>query len=232
MTVTSINSADTSTTATTLVTLGLNTSANVYTVTADTFYQSNVRNDRFNTQTFQVGTAFTLDSIYLEYKAPGGASYADGDITLSIYNVDDVNAATLTLGSLVVAGTFTSDATTRAAAGFTNDGTYQQVLQFTFTGLDQVELAATTGTTGYAIQFTTTTGTNPVFAWQRNATGYAGGNAYNSGTIPTDPNNGTPLDYTLAFAPASAVPEPGTVALVTVGLFGAIFITRRRYTRA
>jgi hypothetical protein len=194
--------------------------SNVYTVSpATSFDERNVRDDRQNTQTFQVGTTFTLDSIYLEYQSPG--TYADGDIILSIYNVDDVNAATLTLGSLVVSGTFTSDATTRAAAGFTSDGGATSLLQFTFTGADQVSIPATSGTAGYAIQFTTTAGTNPVFTWER-AGGdlYAGGSSYESGTINTG------LDYSLAFA--AAVPEPGTVALVTVGLFGALCITRRR----
>ena len=135
--------------------------SSVFTTTTDDFNERNVRNDRLNTQTFQVGTMFTLDAIYLEYQSPG--TYADGDITLSIYNVADVNAATLSLGSSVVSGTFTSNATTRATAGFTSAGDITSLLKFDFTDTDEVSIGATSGTAGYALQITTTTGTNPVF---------------------------------------------------------------------
>jgi hypothetical protein len=200
--------------------LGINFSlpanSSVYTTIGDGFNERNVRNDRANTQTFQVGSTFTLDAVYLEYQSPG--SYADGDIILSIYNVADTNAATLTLGSLVVSGTFTSNATTRTAAGFTSSTGATSLLKFDFTGADQVSLAATSGTAGYALQFTTTTGTNPVFTWERGG-GYAGGSSYESGAI----NSG--LDYAVAI---TAVPEPHEYAIAITALLGvAIFIRRR-----
>jgi hypothetical protein len=195
------------------------TTAMVYTTTGDGFNERNVHGARFNTQTFQVGTTFTLDAIYLEYQAPGGGVYADGDFTLSIYNVADVSASTLSLGSLVVSGTFTSDATTRAAAGFTTSDSSTSLLKFDFTGTDEVSLAATSGTAGYAIQFTTTTGTSPVFTGQRYgfSDSYAGGSSYETGAI----NAG--LDYALAI---TAVPEPSAMALM--GFAGVALLARRR----
>ena len=174
--------------------------ASVYTTTGDNFNERNVRNDRLNTQTFQVGTTFTLDAVYLEYQSGG---YSDGDVTLSIYNVADVNASTLTLGSLVVSGTFTSNATTRAAAGFTSSTTANSLLKFDFTGSDEVSLAATDGTAGYALQISTTTGANPVFAWQR-AGAYAGGSSYESAAI----NSG--LDYAMAISAVASGPVAPT----------------------
>lgn len=204
----------------TLFSNGLTTAA-VYTTSAgnNNFNERNVRNDRQNTQTFQVGTTFTLDAVYLEYENGG---YNDGDITLGIYNVADVTAGTLSLGSLMVSGTFTSNATTRAAAGFTSSGDITSLLKFDFTDIDEVSLAATSGTAGYALQIATTTGANPVFAWQR-AGGdlYSGGSSYEAGGI----NAG--LDYAMAIT-AAAVPEPSRMLLLGLSLFGMLTIRRRK----
>lgn len=202
--------------------------SSVYTVEGDGgFLRRNVNNNRLNTQTFQVGTTFTLDSIYLPYQNGG---YNDGTITLSIYNVADVNASTLTLGSLVLQDSWVDNATTRAAAGFISSG--DALLRFSFTGIDQVTLAATTGTAGYALQFSTTTGGNAVFAWQRNDNTYAGGTCYefngSTYTIPTDPNNGSTLDYAMAITAVAPVPEPSTMALAGMGSLGMLFALRRR----
>jgi hypothetical protein len=204
-------------TAGTLVSNGLTTAA-VYTTTTDGFNERNVHGNRLNTQTFQVASTFTLDAVYLEYQAPGGGTYADGDFTLSIYNVADVNAATLTLGSSVVSATFTSNATTRAAAGFTTSDSATSLLKFDFTGIDEVPLAATSGTAGYALQFTTTTGSGVVFNWQRSGNDlYPGGSSYETGSI----NSG--LDYALAL---TAIPEPSAMALF--GFSGVALLARRR----
>ena len=196
----------------------LSANSSVYTTTTDLFNERNVHGVRQNAQTFQVGTTFTLDAIYLEYQAPGGGTYADGDMTLSIYSVADVNAATLSLGPLVVSGTFTSDATSRATAGFTTSDSATSLLKFDFTGIDEVSLAATGGTAGYALQFTTTTGSGVVFNWQRGG-GYAGGRAYEVGADPAA------LDYALAI---TAVPEPSTMALVGMGGLAMLLGLRRR----
>lgn len=200
-----------------LTDFSLPANSSVYTTTGDGFNERNVNGNRQNTQTFQVGTPFTLDAIYLEYQSGG---YSDGDFTLSIYNIADVNAATLSLGSLVLSGTFTSDATTRAAAGFTSSSSATSLLKFDFTGSDEVLIGATSGTTGYAIQFTTTTGGNAVFAWQRGG-GYAGGSSYEAGAI----NDG--LDYALAIT-AAPVPEPSTMALSGMGGLAMLFALRRQ----
>lgn len=201
----------------TLVDNGFNTSAAVFTTIGDGFNERNVRNDRANTQTFQVGSTFTLDAIYIEYQSGG---YSDGDVTLSIYNVADVNASTLSLGSLVVSGTFTSNSTTRAAAGFTSSTSATSLLAFDFTGSDEVSIGATAGTAGYALQFTTTAGSNAVFAWQRGG-GYAGGSSYEAGSI----NSG--LDYAVAFT-AVAIPEPSSAAALAGALAVGVALTQRR----
>ena len=186
----------------------------------DGFNERNVHGARLNTQTFQVGTAFTLDAIYIEYQQPGSGPYSDGDITLTIYTVADVNAATLTLGSSVVSGTFTSNSTTRASAGFTSSNSATSLLKFDFTDTDQVSIAATSGTAGYALQFTTTSGTNPVFTWQRGG-GYAGGSSFETGAI----NSG--LDYAVAIT-AVAVPEPSSAAALAGALAAGVAMTGRR----
>lgn len=207
----------------TLVDNGFNTSAAVYTSTSDNFNERNVHGARFNTQTFQVGSAFTLDAVYIEYQAPG-SGYSDGDFTLTIYNVADVTASSLTLGSPVVSGTFTSNSTTRASAGFTSSSSVTSLLEFDFTGSDEVSIAATSGTAGYAIQFTTNTGTNPVFNWQRSGQSgdaYAGGSSYETGSI----NSG--LDYAVAFT-AVAIPEPSSAAALAGALAVGVAMTKRR----
>ncbi|MBE2285591.1 MAG: PEP-CTERM sorting domain-containing protein [Prosthecobacter sp.] len=191
----------------------------VYTTTTDNFNERNVRSPRDNTQTFQVASTFTLDALYLEYQS--GNPYADGTIVLSIYNVADVNASTLTLGTSVVTGTFTSDAISRAAAGFTSSADITSLLKFDFTGSDEVTLAATSGTAGYALQITSSATSNGVFAWQRSGGDlYAGGSSYEAGGI----NSG--LDY--AFAMTAAVPEPSRTVLLGLSLFGMLTTRRRK----
>lgn len=189
--------------------------AAVFTTAAgpNSFNQRNVNNSRANTQTFSVGTAFTLDAVYIAYE---NAGFADGDITLSIYNVADVNAPTLSLGSLVVSGTFASNAGSRV--GWPGSDGVTHALKFDFTGSDEVPLAASVGTAGYALQFTTSTGGGGVFQWQRLGNVYAGGSSYEAGVQDA----GT-LDYAMAI---TAVPEPSAMALF--GFSGAALLVRRR----
>lgn len=190
---------------------------------ADGSYERNVKPERLLTQTFQVGSTFTLNSVYLEYESPG--TYQDGNITLSIYNVADVNATTLTLGSLLVSGTFSSTSASRTAAGFTSSSSYpNSLLDFSFTGLDQVTLAATTGSAGYAVQISSDapTGTT-LFTWERNGNNYAGGNSYDTGAIASV--FGSPTDFAMAI---TAVPEPSTMALAGMGGLAMLFALRRQ----
>ncbi len=155
-------------------------------------------------QTFQVGTAFQLDAVYFKYKdASAGTA-----LTLEIFTVADVKATTLIpIASVLPAVSFNLV----NAVGGTS-----QILELDLTGTDQVLLAASTGTAGYAARLTKASGAVKLYRTTSNA--YAGGDKYINGSISSD------RDWT--FAATAVIPEPASLALL--GLGGLCLLGGRR----
>jgi hypothetical protein len=174
-----------------------------------------------------VGTAFTIDKIYLGIDPSGGFNPAE-TFSVSIFTVSDVNAGA---PNAVPTGTnlLTSVAET-VSLGTAGSGNF---LVLDLTGADEITLAASVGTAGYALQLNNSSATS-AFRWRLNQAGdgtgggtvqpdqYTTGQAYGSplGTGFTHGNS----DYVLGF---TAVPEPSTSLLVAFAA-SAFFLRRRR----
>jgi hypothetical protein len=169
-------------------------------------------------QTFQIGSAFTLDAIFIEYQASN--PYGDGSMTLRIYPIaagtqNASNTVPTPIGSDLLNVTFALNATTRAAANFTTSTTETSVLKFDLTGSDEVLIPAGT----YALKFEEDMA-GRAFTWRsNNAGGYSGGRQFDNLA-----NLGSQLDGTLAF---TAVPEPSSFAILLGGM-GMFALSRRR----
>lgn len=168
-------------------------------------------------QTFQVDTTFTLDAVFIEYQAPA-QGYIDGTISLRIFPVVDVNAATLTAsGSDVLNVPIVLDAAARTAASFTSSTTVTSVLKFDLTGVHEVTILANdligSPTSGYAILLETAdNGANnrALLTWEGSNTGaFTRGRGYVIGA-------GQTTDFAVAL---TAVPEPSVPWLLALGIF-------------
>jgi PEP-CTERM motif len=183
---------------------------------------------RNNSQSFQVANSFQIDSVFVQYQAPTGSGYLDGNINLRIYPVADTgvagtngNEAPDPSGADLLNVPIALDAAVRTAANFTTSTSVTSALMFDLTGADEITLPATTGTAGYVIQFQMADAgatAGGFFTW-RGVTGnpYAGGRWYDA------TNNQGANDGALAI---TAVPEPGTLALLLAGI-GLVTLPRR-----
>lgn len=177
-------------------------------------------NSRRATQTFQVTTGFTIDKIYLGISTTG--INASETFSVSIFTVSDTNAGN---PNSVPTGTNLLTTTTEVASlGTAGSGGF---LTLDLTGTDEIFLAATTGTAGYALQIQNTNSTG-AFIWLLNAAGdsapgsdqYAAGQAYET-DLGGGTNHGN-SDFVLGF---TAIPEPSTALL---GGLGLLALLRRR----
>jgi len=180
--------------------------------------------DRRLTQTFQVASGFTIDKFYIDTTS----LVANKSFTVSIFSVSDTNAGAPNAVPTVTTNLLTTTSATTPSTGSGN------VLEFDLTGSDEIFLAATTGSAGYALQLNRTEA-DGAFIWRLHESGdgtgggtvgpdlYAAGQAYGTalGGGFTHGNS----DYTLAF---TAVPEPSTFALAALGVLGLIGLGRRR----
>ncbi|MDF7809151.1 DNRLRE domain-containing protein [Pontiellaceae bacterium B12219] len=174
--------------------------AEVVTVPADDASFGDDANESL-AQTFTVDTEFLAQRIYLPYENDSNGNM-DWSMTVTIFEVADVEASTLEAGTIVYSGTFTFPATSPSDA----DTTAQIDLT------TPIVLAASVGTSGYAIQITESSGAdfNPGWEWLRPTDdAYAGGVMYEDGVIK---NNG---DRDLSFA-ISSIPGPPTPGTLTV----------------
>jgi hypothetical protein len=142
-------------------------------------------------QTFSVDAAFSLQTIYIPYEndANGIAAWS---MKIRIFPVADVSAVTLVAsGADVYTGTFTFTAPP--------DDLTQYMAQIELT--NAVPLAASEGTSGYAMEITEASGGdfNPGWEWLRpTSESYAGGVMYEDGAI----KNSGERDLSLALAGA------------------------------
>lgn len=177
------------------------------------------------TQTFQVASSFTLDKFYIDVTG----LEADRSFTVSIFAVADTNAGSpnnIPSGTNLL--TTTSTVTPSSISG--TDG----VLEIDLTGADEIALAATTGSAGYALQLDRADGTNGAFIWQTFQSGvgtsggtvgpdlYEAGQAYGS-VLGGGFSHGN-SDYTPALV---AIPEPST-GLLALLASSALLLRRRR----
>jgi len=176
-------------------------------------------------QTFQVTSNFKMTGVVIEYQnIDTGGGYGNGTITLNLLSVGNTTLSPQTLanlgsGAVLKSWTFASDATTRAAAGFTSSTSVTSLMQWTFTGSDTFDLTTTTGSAGYALQFTSTVPSDfQAFAWQRTTT-----NSYVSGAAYETTTSASIGDFALA-----VIPEPATWGLLAFSLTTMMVLRRRR----
>lgn len=171
----------------------------------------NVAATRQLRQTFQLGETITVEQIVLSLVVQ--SSGANGGLTLTFYEVHDVNAGSFTAGNQVHSLTIpTTDAlpATTATLGIQLSGSD------TFT-LPQRD----TGTQGYAIQVSNADGSTNVGAFRHTNDGtdnFTLGRYYDENGTP---GGGGTRDLGIALN----VPEPSTFALAGLGLLGVL---RRR----
>jgi len=178
-------------------------------------------------QTFQVDATFTLDAVLIEYQAPA-QGYIDGTLSLRIFPVADINAATLIAsGSDVLNVPSVLDPTTRAAASFTSSTTVTSVLKFDLTGVHEVTILANdligSPNSGYAILLETAdNGANNkgLLTWEAsNAGTFTRGRGYIVGA-------GQTTDFAVAL---TAVPEPTRARMLALGaMYWGVARLRRR----
>ena len=168
-------------------------------------------------QTFQVNTTFTLDAVFIEYQAPD-QGYIGGTVSLRIFPVADVNAATLTASSGDLLNVpILLDVTVRAAASFTSSSTVTSVLKFDLTGVHEVTILANdllgSPNSGYAIVLETAdngASNRALFTWQEsNAGGFTNGRGYQIGI-------GKTTDFAVAL---TSVHEPNVPWMLALGSF-------------
>jgi hypothetical protein len=179
------------------------------------------------TQTFQVPSALTLDKIYIDVEEAVG----EKEVTVRLFQVADVNAASVSEGALLVSQAYTTSAGINTADGG-NDPLL--VLELDFTGADQVALLPSVGTEGYALQLKRTGAGSELddtlqraFKWHynnRSATAvsiYANGRGYAIAGGGIDAGD----DFLMAIV---AVPEPSRMGLAAMAA-GVLFGRRRRF---
>ena len=170
-------------------------------------------------QSFSVGSAFSAEAIYLVYENDANA-YTNWNMTVTIFEVADVQAANLVPGTTVYTGTLTFP----APVGFAGSDTIARIDLTT-----PLALNASVGTEGYALQITESSGGgfNPGFEWLRTGSSagnvYAGGSAYEDGVTKGLDADGR--DFSLAI---SSIPEPAAISLFAA-LGGGILFIRRRF---
>jgi hypothetical protein len=189
--------------------------------------ERDVRFTRDLTQTFQVPNAITLDKIYIDVEE----AVAEKEVTVRLFQVADVNAASVVEGTLLVSQIYTTSAGINTADG-ANDPLL--VLELDFTGADEVTLQPSVGTEGYALQLKRTglgsdadDSAQRAFKWHynnRSATAvsiYANGRGYAIAGGGIDAGD----DFLMAIA---AVPEPSGLGLAVMAA-GVLFGQRRRF---
>ena len=207
------------------------TYAQVFTVnpwTAAARANRGLAGDRRERQTFKNLTEFEVGQIEISFDVTGGSSAGsanDTGIAVRIFEVDDVNAATWTAGNLVKELIFPD-----TLPGST-DG-----LLFTLTGADVFSLPARfAGTTGYGLEISTpnslTTDGNPGVWYFTNDTNvadpYPDGSYYRDAGGAAGNREADRRDLGLALL----VPEPSSVCLAVLGLWGLVGLWRRRRSR-
>lgn len=155
-------------------------------------------------QSFQLTQDITVSELVFGLDV----TYIPAGLRFRVYEVDDVNAATFTPGTLIADRLLPTLPNADATLGIE------------LTGADQFFLAQRdTGSQGYAVELIDNDPTvwgntqASVAKWIRTSTSASGGQGYVDGS-PTG------VSYQL-----SIVPEPSSLALVVIG---GIFLTRRR----
>ena len=153
-------------------------------------------------------TTFTIDKMFL-YAEDG----APDDVELRIFNVADVNSSTLTEGTVLLENLVFSPPNK-------SDGD-RWVLELDLTDDSEIELPATTGTAGYALQLVAELNGTEDVEWNRTDSNsiYADGRGYDAGGHLF----GGARDFSLAIV---AVPEPASLVLLTA-LTGVLGFRRR-----
>lgn len=119
----------------------------------------NLANERDPVVMFAVDQPLAVGSILVGLKTIGTAAY---DLTISIYEQDDITAAAWTPGTLLYSETFAVP----VYAGSSTTGTLQLVLS------GGVDLQATTGAAGYAVLFDVSSSSRAVLALASNLGDY------------------------------------------------------------
>ena len=165
------------------------------------------------TQTFKVDREFTVGRIYLEYNL---AADLTDTFDIKVFEVDDVNAPTLTEGNLV------QTLTGLNTVGW-DTSTTEHVVEFELAPVAQFTLSPRAGDAGYALQIVDGNPSTRHFEWTaNNGYIYANGREYAVGYYQL-----AQYDMTLALD-SVRIPEPSTFLLAAVGSLGLAFCGWRR----
>ena len=175
-----------------------------------------VKDNRRHTQTFQLTTPVTLDKAYIDTTG----IVSNKSFTIDIFAVADTNAGTAGSPPPAPATPLLS------VTGNTGSLSGASILEFDFTGSDEITLPASVGTAGYAIQINRTQ-SDLAFKWRYNLAGSTDADLYTAGqgyaTAFTPETTHANDDFTLALV---AVPEPASLALLGLGTL--MLLPRRR----
>ena len=171
-------------------------------------------------QSWLSNTTGNLTNIQIAITGTAPVSFNIAVYDAGTNDVSEITSGSYTPGSGGFSNNLLTDTSPQTWNGYTLQGATAGILNFALSGADQIPVVA-----GSSYIFEINSTTNPSgLGWFRGGASpaYVDGQAFRQ----RSPLNGALRDMTLAVSVA-AIPEPGTLSLVCLGML-AIFATKRR----